>query len=223
MKKSINRTVPFFMKKTIQFFIITIIVWLSFTCTAHAWLFYSKPEFRGRVIDAETKQPIQGTVVVVLYEKGEFGGPGGGNTLPMDAKETLTDKNGDFYFPSYKTLIGPLSREDDVSFIIFKPGYMSVEGMGILNFPDEKYFSIKKDMLGKEGTIKYVETRYAYPKTVIWKGLMGIVELQKAKTREEKLRTMPSPPTDYTSKELPIFIKIIDLEYNNLGIEGRHK
>ena len=35
---------------------------------------YSKPEFRGRVIDAETKQPIEGAVVVVLYEKWQFAG-----------------------------------------------------------------------------------------------------------------------------------------------------
>ena len=219
MKKSLNRTVH----NIFHFFIITTIVWLSFTCTAYAWLYYSKPEFRGRVIDAETKQPVEGAVVVVLYEKWEFGGPGGGNTLPMDAKETLTDKNGEFYFPSYRTLIGPLSRENDVSFIIYKPGYMSVDGMGIINFPDEKYFSIKKDMIGKEGTIKYVETRYAYPETYIWKGLMGIVELKRAKTREEKLLAIPSPPTDYTSKELPLFIKIINEAGNNLGLKGGYK
>ena len=84
---------------------------LSFSASAYSWPLYSKPEFRGRVIDAETKQPIEGAVVVVLYKKWEFGGPGGGNTLPFDAKETLTDKNGEFYFPSYRTVIGPLSRE----------------------------------------------------------------------------------------------------------------
>ena len=211
------------MKKSAIFIILTIVVWFAYSATAYAWLYYSKPEFRGKVIDAETKQPIEGTVVVVLYEKWEFGGPGGGNTLPMDAKETLTDKNGEFYFPSYRTLIGPLSREGDVSFIIYKPGYMSVDGMGIINFPDEKYFSIKKDMLGKEGTIKYVETRYAYPKTVTWKGLMGIVEMKSAKTREEKLLAIPSPPTDYTSKELPLFIKIINEAGNNLGLKGGYK
>ena len=211
------------MKKSVIFIILTIVVWFAYSATAYAWLYYSKPEFRGKVIDAETKQPIEGTVVVVLYEKWEFGGPGGGNTLPMDAKETLTDKNGEFYFPSYRTLIGPLSREGDVSFIIYKPGYMSVDGMGIINFPDEKYFSIKKDMLGKEGTIKYVETCYAYPKTVTWKGLMGIVEMKSAKTREEKLLAIPSPPTDYTSKELPLFIKIINEAGNNLGLKGGYK
>ena len=114
-----------------------------FTSQAFAWLIYNKPEFRGKVIDAETKQPVEGAVVVVLYEKWEFGGPGGGNTLPMDAKETMTDNMGEFYFPSYKTMIGPLSRASEVSFIIFKPGYMAVNRIDKINIPEENYFSIK--------------------------------------------------------------------------------
>ena len=59
------------------------IVCFSFAPSAYSWLYYSKPEFRGRVIDAETKQPVEDAVVVVLYEKWEFGGPGGGNTFPI--------------------------------------------------------------------------------------------------------------------------------------------
>jgi len=208
------------MRKTILFFVITIIVWFLFTCTAYAWLLYSKPEFRGRVIDAESRQPIEGAVVVVLYEKWEFGGPGGGNTLPMDAKETLTDKNGEFYFPSYRTMIGPLSKVSDVSFIIFKPGYMSVDGMGIINFPDEKYFSIKKDMLGKEGEIKYVNTNFAYPEPVTWKGLMGIVKLKRGEHD-------PSTPTDYRPNEwsdkLPLLFKALNIDRKNKGYEGEIK
>jgi hypothetical protein len=211
-------------KKSVIFIILTIVLWFAYSTTAYAWLYYSKPEFRGRVIDAETKQPIEGTVVVVLYEKWEFGGPGGGNTLPMDAKETLTDKNGEFNFPSYRTLIGPLSRENDVSFIIYKPGYMSLDGMGIISFPDEKYFSSKKDMIGKEGTIKYVETRYGYPKTVIWKGLMGIVELKKPKTREDFLQGSPGAPSpDYRSNRLPLLFKAINEDRKNRGWEDEIK
>jgi ankyrin repeat protein len=78
-------------------------------------------------------------------------------------------------------------------------------------------------MIGKEGEIKYVNTHFASPVTHTWKGLMGIVELTRAKTREEKLRTMPSPPTDYTSKELPILIKLQYIERINLGLEIDHK
>ncbi|MBI5591266.1 MAG: carboxypeptidase regulatory-like domain-containing protein [Deltaproteobacteria bacterium] len=194
---------------------------LLFSCvSAHAWLYYSKSEFRGRVIDAETKEPIEGAVIVVLYMKWEFGGPGGGSTVPMDAKETLSDKNGDFYFPSYETMIGPLSRERVAEFIFFKPGYKSVTYIEGKKIPDEIYLAIKKEMVGKDGEIKHTDR---WDHLLTYKGPLGVVELQKAITREEKLRAIPSPPTDYTSKELPLFIKIINEEGNNLGLKGGYK
>ena len=196
------------------------IVCFSFAPSAYSWLYYSKPEFRGRVIDAETKQPVEDAVVVVLYEKWEFGGPGGGNTFPIDAKETLTDQSGDFYFPTYKTLIGPLSRVSDVSFIIFKPGYMSLIRIAGLKIPDEKYFAIGKDMLGKEGDIKYVDTHFAEPVTYMWKGLMGIVELKKAKTREEKWRAPMVFTSSLKSKDLPLLFKAIEEAEKDLKREG---
>jgi hypothetical protein len=101
---------------------------------------------------------------------------------------------------------------------------MSVDGMGIINFPDEKYFSIKKDMIGKEGTIKYVETRYGYPKTVIWKGLMGIVELKRAITKEDFLQGSPGAPSgEYRSNKLPLLFKAINEDRKNRGLEGEIK
>lgn len=199
------------------------IVCFFFSASAHAWLFYSKPEFRGRVIDAETKEPIEGAVVVVLYKKWESHGPGGGSSVPFDAKETLTDKNGEFYFSSFTTLIGPLSKKSRADFIFFKPGYKAISSISEIEgirISDEIYFALAKDMVGKEGEIKEIdewETLHTY------KGPLGMVELKKAKTREEKLRTMPSPPTDYTSKELPVLIKTINAEYNNLGVKGGYK
>ena len=193
-------------------------VCFSFSTSAYSWLLYSKPEFRGRVIDEETKQPIEGAVVVVVYEKWEFGGPGGGNTLPFDAKETLTDTNGEFYFPSYKTIIGPLSREGDhdVSFIIFKPGYQSITRIDGTEIPDQKYFAIKKDMIGKEGEIKYINTHFVEPVTYTWKGLLGIVELTKGERD-------PSTPTDYRSKKLPLLFKALNEDRRNRGYKGELK
>jgi hypothetical protein len=194
------------------------IVFFSFSNSAYSWPLYSKPEFRGRVIDAETKQPSEGAVVVVLYEKWEFSGPGGGNTLPMDAKETLTDKDGDFYFPSYKTLIGPLSRVSDVSFIIFKPGYMSINRIEGIKIPDEKYFAIEKDMVGKEGEIKYVNARFVEPVTKTWKGFMGIVELKKVSP--DKAMPPGGIPANYGARQLPLLYKAINTDRKNRGLKG---
>ncbi len=209
------------MKRSVTIIILMVIIWFAFSSSAYAWLYYSKPEFRGSVIDAQTKQPIEGAVVVVLYYKYEFNWPGGGSSVPMNAKETLTDNKGEFYFPPYKTMISPLSGGSYADFIIFKPGYKAIDNLNGLpiNISCEKYFAIEKDMIGKEGEVKYVErdTLYSY------KGPLGLVELEKALTRKERLDTMPSPPTNYTSKEVPILIKILNEEDKNLGLKGEYK
>ncbi|KUG23357.1 hypothetical protein ASZ90_006849 [hydrocarbon metagenome] len=209
------------MNKIILLSLIVLTVCLCFSSSAYAWLYYSKPDFRGRVIDAQTRQPIKDAVVVVLYYKYEFGWPGGGSSVPMNAKETLTDNKGEFYFPSYKTMISPLSGGSYADFIIFKPGYKAIDNLNGLpiNIACEKYFAIKQDMIGKEGEIKYVERDTVYS----YKGPLGIVKLERALTRKERLDTMPSPPTNYTSKELPMLIKILNEEDKNLGLKGEYK
>jgi hypothetical protein len=208
------------MKNVVILFIIMIVaingfLFTSSTCAGETT--YSKPEFRGRVIDAETKQPIEGAVAIVLYYKEDLiGGPGGPNSYVFKAKEILTDTNGNFYFPSHSSL-HIFTRGDIVRFIFYKPGYMAGSGpINIDTFLWEQYFSA--DEVGKVAEIHVKQGRPAN-----YKGPMGIVELKKAKTREEKLLAIPSPPTDYTSKELPLFIKIINEAGNNLGLKGGYK
>ncbi len=127
---------------------------------------------------------------------GIIGGPGGGNTPTMDAKETLTDKNGDFHFPSYLTLIGPLSRVSEVSFTIFKPDYMSVTRIDGISIPEETYFTIARDKVGTEGMITYVDR---WDRKLTFKGSQGIVELKKGERD-------PSIPTGFRSNKLPPLI-----------------
>jgi len=101
--------------------------------------------FEGKVIDADTKQPIEGAVVVVSWTE-EQGSPTGGTRRLVDVKEILTDKDG-----AWK-LRGPRGTRDSfivsvysmltmftgayyttpAQFIIFKPGYCSYpQGFGI--------------------------------------------------------------------------------------------
>lgn len=197
------------------FVLLTVMVVLFSTVSdGWGWLIYHKPEFRGRVIDAETKKPIEGAVVVVVYYKWRIvGHVGGGNVKSLDARETLTDSRGEFYFPSYNAFT-PGSREDVVEFIIFKPGYIHSRGPNLAGHPmREKFFS--SDVIGKVGEIRNGLNS--------WKGILGVVELKRAKTREERLRGKPLPPYDYSSKELPLLIKIINQESKNLGLEGGYK
>ncbi|MBW1783628.1 MAG: hypothetical protein JRL30_23170 [Deltaproteobacteria bacterium] len=106
---------------------IIIAVYLVATCSAlcfAGWIIFHKPGFKGKVIDAETKAPIEGAVVVVVYYKHVYNIAGGRSSV-VKVKEMLTDKNGMFSFPSYTTLIHPFSTESDTAFIIYKPGYGS--------------------------------------------------------------------------------------------------
>jgi len=209
------------MKSRLLRWITAVILMNVFAAPANAWLIYSKPEFHGRVIDSETKEPIAGAVVVVLYYKrSTFSlNPGGPSSFVTKAKETLTDKQGEFFFHSYSELMW-LNEDLGARFIFFKPGYQAGYGPSyIAPLLTEKYFSAGE--IAKEVEIE--AGSFDNSSYVKWKGPLGIVELKKARTREEKLRTMPSPPANYTFKELPILIKFINSEINNLGLKGEYK
>jgi hypothetical protein len=211
-----NRKEIVIMKKSVIFIILMIVILFAYSTTACAWIYYGKPEFRGKVIDAQTKTPIEGAVVVVIYMKHEFiSGPGGGSTVPMNAKETLTDKNGEFYFPSYRTMSSPLTLEDRSEFIFFKPGYKSIESLyGFkIEIPDEKYFAIEKGMVGKEGEIKHSDT---YGTVHTYKGPLGIVELERGEYD-------PLIYPEYRSSKLPLLFKALNIDRRNRGYEGELK
>lgn len=133
------------------------------TTFSYAWIIYHKPALKGRVIDAETKEPIEGAVVVAAYNEGIFGFAEG-ITRFLDIQETVTKSNGEFYIPSYTTLtLNPLSISSDVEInIIFKPGYGSYpqyNEFGIWALPEGLAFTHKlsdnfkkrfKDKRGKD-------------------------------------------------------------------------
>ncbi|KAF0145682.1 MAG: hypothetical protein FD156_657 [Nitrospirae bacterium] len=91
---------------------------------------YSFTEIKGTVIDAETKKPIEGVVVVALWKINWLGRPGvyyeGGTAKVIHAEEAVTDKNGKYTIPAW----GPIKRPKewafngaDPSIEFFKPGY----------------------------------------------------------------------------------------------------
>jgi len=60
------------------FFAICWVFFLPSSDSFAGWLIYHKPEFKGKVIDAKTKEPLEGAVVVVAYYQKTFGWPAGG-------------------------------------------------------------------------------------------------------------------------------------------------
>ena len=107
--------------------LVTVICFFSIIPKAHG------KTFSGRVIDADTQEPIEGAVVVVYWHEARRTSIGDLSSRPKDVKETLTDKNGGW------SVTGPAGGENTISyylalitgmyytmepeFIIFKPGY----------------------------------------------------------------------------------------------------
>jgi len=201
------------------YFVITFsaLLLISTAQTSQAAFLSSKPAFHGRVIDSETKEPIAGAVVVVLYYKrSTFSlNPGGPSSFVTKAKETLTDKQGEFFFHSYSELMW-LNEDVGARFIFFKPGYQAGYGPSyIAPLLTEKYFSAGE--IGKEVEIE--AGSFNNSSYVKWKGPLGIVELKKAKTYNERRLGVPDTPTGYTSSELPLIFRAITIDRKERGLE----
>jgi len=195
------------MKKTILISL-SVVICLMIASTSHAsWLYYHKPEYKGKVIDKETKEPIEGVVVSVYYEVDTYNIAGGGNRV-IHTKETLTDRNGKFVIPSYTTIISPFTTSHTAGFIIYKPGYGGYpSGVAIHKSPEE-YFSVDRYGNPGESLSGGIQLRFTY----------GVIELPKLKTAYERLRAMPSHPSQCDSKDFPLLYKLTNEENKRFGL-----
>lgn len=164
------------------------------------WLIYREGPFKGRVMDAESKEPIEGAVVVAQYHVYLLTVVGLRSDM-IDVQEALTNSRGEFYIPVYTTTINPLSVGDDVSFLIWKPGYKREERWG-------GYFFAKEP-----GTIENrpVQTDRGFEIKAV---RLGIIELGKLGKFEERRMEKPSPIGEerYWKKQKQ-FIKLIRKEW----------
>src|SRR3990172_5665269 len=120
------------MRKKIAAVIIGPIIVMSLT----GYIYFAIPyEFHGKVIDADTRQPIEGAVVVASWseETATIAGP---SSRSKDVKETLTDKNGNWAIKGLRgrkgekltdmfTFVTGTYYTRPPEFIVFKPGYCS--------------------------------------------------------------------------------------------------
>ncbi|HEY5974247.1 MAG TPA: hypothetical protein VIU41_05845, partial [Geobacteraceae bacterium] len=53
--------------------ILSVLLLLMASSSDASWLIYHEPEFRGEILDIDTKEPIEGVVVVVEYTKSTLG------------------------------------------------------------------------------------------------------------------------------------------------------
>ena len=213
-------------KRNLSILFMTVLFIGSFYAVqSYAWLIFQKPEYKGKIIDADTNEPIEGVVVVALYNtRSIIGGPAGLLYHMIHAKEVLTGKNGEFVIPSYITIIGPNSKEDRTEFIIYKPGYGRYpigrpRDYEIVNPDDyfskkigtrgETYWGTKKEK-SSDGEIFIRRKKFFF--------IYGIVKVRPLKTWEERLRAIPGGPTDFGPKELPLLFKAMNEENRRFGL-----
>jgi hypothetical protein len=102
--------------------------------------------WQARVVDAETKQPLEGVVVLAWWTRHvrSFGGPG---EEYRDSQEVLTDKDGRFTIASrWFFSLNPLVFFRGPFFIMFKPGYGRFEWPGYQgseHWPEEKRAALR--------------------------------------------------------------------------------
>lgn len=150
--------------------------------------------YRGQVIDAETKAPLAGAVVLVYWLRHApgIGHPGEGF---LDAEEVLTDSQGEFVVGRHPpwTLI-PGTWVSPAYITIFFPGYGFFPVHQISPPPS----------LGRDRLSRALEQ-------------FAVVELAKLKTREARLQVAYAlPPSTVPRARMPNLIRLIDIARQQL-------
>jgi len=154
--------------------------------------------YYGNVIDTETKEPIEGAAVLVVFYTEEYG-PAGAITRFADALETVTDKKGEFKIPVHRiTTFRPLQGWVKYGyFTIFKPGYGC--------YPEHK-----------DAKPMFV------PNRTLPEDKKVTIELPRLRTREERLRNTDCFPLGIPDVKMKTLIELNNIERINLGLEPTH-
>jgi hypothetical protein len=194
-------------------FIGLIVILLLIVILTHA----SDRTYQGKVIDTETKEPIEGAVVVAYWweEKGAFLGS---LERLKDVKETLTDRDGKWSITGpesdkKKIVRGTLSAVAivwairDPYFIIFKPGYCS--------WPEGFSIDACKGKIEPGGSDQITGGK--------------TIELPKLTNREDRLKAQrisplyptsdgPTKEKQFLKKQLEL-LRLLNEERGNLGLD----
>ena len=150
-------------------------------------LVYYEGNYHGKVIDSETLQPIEGAVVMAVWSK-MYGTAGGPVYKYYDARETLTDRNGEFSIRG----MGPraMTHLQKMDIVIFKAGYDYLDR--------STWEELKKD------------------ERILWEGEKAIVPLKKISMEQRSKRFVPYIDGDVPMEKQELFRKEIKKEINEI-------
>lgn len=148
--------------------------------------------YRGRIIDEDTREPIEGVVVLGVWYT-EIPTVAGPKHDYFDAREIVTDKNGEFEIQGKGLRI--LSRLQPIRVTIFKAGYGY------------------RGLFWKPGHVPYRSK-------IKWEDDMAIIPLRKLTMEERRRKGSPSRPPDEAPLEKVIhMLKEIDKNEIELGLK----
>lgn len=201
------------MRRKLLFFPLLLMV-LSLPLQSCA-LYYSAAPIDATVVNAETGKPLEGVIVTANWRL--MGGLEGGNELgQMMVMETLTDKNGRFFFPAWgpkRNVSDGHIKSDGPQLLLFKTGYRYVVLSNKTSVTDRPGPSLKSDWNGKtiemklfagslreyEEHLGYLRTnlRFAYDgKNCEWKQAPRMIAAQHKENRRFKAAGIISPVGD---------------------------
>lgn len=150
--------------------------------------------YAGKIIDADTKQPLEGVVVDATWHK-KYPNVAGSSSSYYDTRETLTDKNGEFSIPGMGLLLFSFLDKADIT--IFKAGY---DGFG-----PSGWVAIDKNHLWQwHGKVTRDDGKL-------------VIRLKTLNLEERKKRGSPSFPLDAPNNKLRLLIKESNREMIEIG------
>ncbi|HEX9659058.1 MAG TPA: hypothetical protein VGA18_02120 [Rhodothermales bacterium] len=159
---------------------------------------YTAGPYRGRVIDAETKEPVIGAVVLMYWVR-ESPGLFMNRESFLSAEETLTDEGGRFVvgrWPRISLIPGTWVSQPYI--FIYQPGYRRCPAWCVgPPAPHE----------GGEGWVGAMQSGRA------------VFELPRAKTRQERLEAQGGFPAAVPFKNMPALLQLVNRERLELGLQ----
>lgn len=179
--------------------ILSLIILLNIVSSASCAITHKFGPYFGKVVNSQTKAPIEGAAVLVVFYT-EQAGPAGSIAHYADAMETLTDSNGEFRLPANRVTNFKFLHSWDPHgyFTIFKPGYG--------HYPESEGV---KPMFVPNGTLP--------------ENHKVVIELPKLNTREEIIKYGSPRVRSYIPFEKQKqYINLINERRETLGLDGRY-
>ena len=160
--------------------------------------------WKGRIVDLETKEPLEDAVVLAVWYK-TYRGPAGEGSKVHRVKETLTDKDGYFEMPAYIAInFLPLIRYiKGPIFHIFKPKYLKIH--------------MPETYLLEDATKEPVE-KHSILGDFTYRLSPGLIELPRLKTDKDRRRNLIRPT--FPKNMMPNYMKLYNQECINLGLQS---